>query len=152
MTIFSVVTTAFILIAALVYSAGSNARIASDYTNVATPFNRVLVAELANYNRDRNTSFAATKSDLAKELKTLGNFDSELSTVTFPNAPMADEAAILTADGKLENLLKHQEKAATLAEIRSLDPAVAAAAATVKIQATRIRQALGAAPSGGPLF
>lgn len=150
--IISVVSTAVILIAALVYYGGSNARIASDYTNIATPFNRVLTAERAAYNKDRNSDLAATKSDLAKELKTMGNFDSDLSSVTFPDAPMAVEGSILTADGKLEKLLQRQQKAPTLADIRSLDPAVAAAATNVKTQVALIRQDLGAPPSTGPLW
>jgi len=150
--IVSVVSTAVIVIAALVYYAGSNARIASDYTNVAGPFNRVLTAERAAYNKDRDSDLAATKSDLARELTTMGNFDSELSSVTFPNKPMDDEGAILTQDGKLEKLLRAQEKAPTLAAIRSLEPAVAAAATNVKIWAGRIRQDLGAPPTTGPLW
>jgi hypothetical protein len=152
MIIFSVVSTAVILIAALVYYSGNSARIASDYTNVATPFNKVLTAELAAYKRDQNSDFTATKSDLSKMLKTLGNFTSELSSVTFPTTPMADEGAIIQQTGHLERVLKQQQKAPTLADIRSLDPAAAAAAANVKIWSGRIRRALGAAPSSGPLF
>jgi hypothetical protein len=44
--VLSFVTTALLLIFSLVYFAGSSARIASDYTTVASPANRALTAEV----------------------------------------------------------------------------------------------------------
>jgi hypothetical protein len=148
----SFVTTALLLIFVLVYFAGSSARIASDYTTVASPANRALTSEVNGYAQNRRRDLAAAKSDLTREVGTVGSFDDLLATVSFP-PPAATAAATLTqADQKLAKLIGLQAQAPSLRKMRAFDPRVEAAAAAVKTQAGLIRGALGLPPSSGPLF
>ena len=64
--VLSFVATALLLIFSLVYYAGSSARIASDYTTVASPANRALTAEVGGYAHNRRRDLAAARSDLMR--------------------------------------------------------------------------------------
>jgi len=150
--VLSFVTTALLLILSLVYFAGSSARIASDYTIVASPANRAVAAEVDGYAHNRRRDLASAKSDLTREVKTVGSFDDQLATVSFPPAAGAAAGALTQADQKLAKLIGLQAQAPSLRKMRSFDPRVEAAAAVVKTQARLIRQALGLPPSSGPLF
>ena len=150
--VFSFVSTALLLILALVYYAGSPARIASDYTTVASPANRALTAEVDGYAHNRRRDLASAKSDLTREVKTVGSFDDQLATVTFPSAAATAADALTQADQKLAKLIGLQARAPSLRKMRSFDRRVEAAAAVVKKQAELIRRALGLPPSSGTLF
>jgi hypothetical protein len=150
--VLSFVTTALLLILSLVYYAGSSARIASDYTTVASPANRALTAEVNGYVHDRRRDLAAARSDLTREVKTVGSFDVLLKTVSFPSAAATAADGLTQADQKLAKLIGLQARAPSLRKMRSFDRGVEAAAAVVKTQAGLIRQALGLPPSSGPLF
>jgi hypothetical protein len=150
--VLSFVSTALFLIFALVYYAGSSARIASDYTTVASPANRALTAEVDGYAHNRRRDLALAKSDLTKEVETVGSFDDQLGTVTFPSAAATAAGALTQADQKLAKLIGLQARAPSLRKMRSFDHRVEAAAAVVKTQAELIRQALGLPPSSGELF
>ena len=150
--VLSLVTTALLLIFALVYYAGSSARIASDYTTVASPADRALTAEVDGYAHNRRRDLAAARSDLMREVKTVGSFDSQLGTVSFPSAAATAAGALTQADQKLATLIGLQAQAPSLRKMRSFDHRVEAAAAVVKTQVGLIRQALGLPASSGTLF
>jgi len=150
--VLSFVSTALLLIFALVYYAGSSARIASDYTTVASPANRALTAEVDGYAHNRRRDLASAKSDLTREVKTVGSFDDQLGTVTFPSPAATAAGALTQADQKLAKLIGLQARAPSLRKMRSFDHRVEAAAAVVKTQVELIRRALGLPPSSGALF
>ena len=150
--VLSFVATALLLIFSLVYYAGSPARIASDYTTVASPANRALTAEVDGYAHNRRRDLAAARSDLTREVRTVGSFDDQLGTVSFPAAAATAAAALTQADQKLAKLIGLQARAPSLRKMRSFDHRVEAAAAVVKTQVGLIRRALGLPPSSGLLF
>jgi hypothetical protein len=150
--VLSLVTTALLLIFALVYFAGSSARIASDYTTVASPADRALTAEVDGYAHNRRRDLAAARSDLTREVKTVGSFDAQLATVSFPAAAATAAGALTQADQRLVSLVGLQAQASSLRKMRSFDRHVEAAAAVVKTQVGLIRQALGLPPSSGTLY
>jgi hypothetical protein len=150
--VLSLVTTALLLIFALVYYAGSSARIASDYTTVASPADRALTAEVNGYAHNRRRDLPAARSDLMREVKTVGSFDNQLGTLSFPAAAAAAAGALTQADQKLAKLIGLQARAPSLRKMRSFDHRVEAAAAGVKTQVGLIRRALGLPSSSGTLF
>jgi len=150
--VLSLGTTALLLIFALVYYAGSSARIASDYTTVASPADRALTAEVDGYAHNRRRDLAAARSDLMSELRTVGSFDDQLETVSFPSAAATAADGLTQADQKLAKLIGLQARAPSLKKMRSFDRHVEAAAAVVKTQVGLIRRALGLPPSSGTLF
>lgn len=150
--VLSVVSTAALLILAVVYYSGSPARIASDYTSIASPADQALTAELAGYTHNRRHDLTAARSDLTRLVRTVASFDDQLAVVTFPSAAATPAAALTQADQKLAKLIGLQAQAPSLRKMRSFDRRADAAAAAVKTQAGRIRRALGLPPSSGPLF
>jgi hypothetical protein len=150
--VLSVVSTAALLILALVYYSGSRTRIASDYTSLASPANQALTAELAGYTHNRHHHLAAARSDLIRAVKTVASFDDQLEEVSFPSAAATPADALTQADQKLAKLIGLQVRAPSLRKMRSFDRRADAAAAVVKTQAARIRRGLGLPPSSGPLF
>jgi hypothetical protein len=148
----SVVSTAALLILALIYYSGSSARIASDYTSIAFPADQALRAELAGYAHNRHHDLAAARSDLMRAVKTVASFDDQLAEVSFPSAAATPAGALNQADRKLAKLIGLQVRAPSLRKMRSFDRRADAAAAAVKTQVARIRQGLGLPPSSGPLF
>lgn len=150
--VLSAVSTAALLILALVYYSGSPARIASDYTSIAFPANHALAAELAGYTHNRRHDLAAARSDLMREVTTVASFDDQLAGVSFPSAAATPAGALTRADQKLATLIRLQVRAPSLKKMRSFDRRAEAAAAAVKAQVARIRRGLGLPPSSGPLF
>jgi hypothetical protein len=150
--VLSVVSTAALLILALVYYSGSQTRIASDYTSLAFPANQALTAELAAYTHNRHHHLAAARSDLMGEMKAVASFDDQLEEVSFPSAAATPASALTQADQKLARLIGLQVQAPSLRKMRSFDHRADAAAAAVKTQVARIRRGLGLPPSSGPLF
>src|SRR5208282_4953825 len=112
---------ALLLILAVPYYAGSSARIASLYTNVAGPADRILAADIQAYAVNRGRNLAAAKSDLSNEVTTETSFDNQLGTITFPPAadPHADQ--LTAADAKRIKLIELQLKATSLRKLRALD-------------------------------
>jgi hypothetical protein len=150
--VLSAVSTAAMLILALVYYSGSPARIASDYTSIASPANQALTAELAGYTHNRRHHLTAARSDLRREVKTVASFDDQLAEVSFPSAAAIPADALTKADQKLAKLIGLQARAPSLRKMRSFDHRAEAAAAAAKTQVARIRRGLGLPPSSGPLF
>ena len=150
--VLSVVSTVALLILALVYYSGSQARIASDYASIASPADQALTAELAGYTHNRHHDLAAARSDLMREVKTVASFDDQLAGVSFPSAVATPAGALTQADQKLAKLIGLQVRVHSLRKMRSFDHRAEAAAAAVKTQVARIRQGLGLRPSSGPLF
>jgi hypothetical protein len=150
--VLSIGSTAALLIAAVAYYLGSPARIASDYTSIATPANRALSAELAGYTSNRSHDLVAARSALMNEVKTLGSFDDQLAAVTFPSTPAAAADSLTQADQALAKAIGRQARAPSLSTMQSLEGDAESAAETVKIQVARIREALGLSPSSGPLY
>jgi hypothetical protein len=143
---------AVLLVLAIPYYAGSSARIASLYSNLADPANRLLAADLQAYGVNRLHNLAAAKLDLSNEVKTDTAFDNQLSQITFP--PAADpHADTLTAlDAKRIKLIKLQLQATSLRKLRAFDSRVEAASAAVDAQVRIMRQDLGLPPVSGGLY
>jgi hypothetical protein len=150
--VLSVTATLALLILALVYYSGSSARIASDYTNVASPANRALTAELSAYAHDQDHNLPAARVDLTNEAKTEASFDNLLGEVAFPGAAATAADALLKADQAREKLIKLQAQAPTFRVLGSFAARVQAADAAVEVQVKLIRQALGLPAPSGQLF
>jgi len=150
--VISIVSTAALLIAALIYYLGSPARIASDYTSIASPANRALKADLASYAKSRNSDLSTARSDLAREARTISSFNVLLEQVTFPAKAASASQSLIFADDRLHKLLQEQAKAHSLGEMQALEADANAAAANVKIKVARVREALGLPPASGPLL
>jgi hypothetical protein len=150
--VLSIAATILLIVAVLAYASGSPARIASDYTSVASPANQALAQEVDGYSHDRDHDLAAAKSDLLKEVSTLASFDTQLATVAFPGAAATAATALTGAEENLAKLIRLQVRAPSLRRLRSFDPRVEAAAAAVKTEAGLIRRDLGLPPSSGELF
>jgi hypothetical protein len=150
--VISVVATLALVIFAVVYYSGASSRIGSDYSSIATPANRALRAQLTGYAENRSHDLAGARSDLIRLAKTVGSFDDRLKAVSFPSAAETAAVALSQADQKLATLIRMQAGKPSLAKMRSFAPRVDAAASAVKIQVSRIREALGLPPSGGPLY
>jgi hypothetical protein len=143
---------AVVLILAVPYYAGSSGRIASLYSNLADPADRLLAADLQAYAVNRRQNLAAAKQDLSNEVKTDTAFDNQLSQITFP--PAADpHADTLTAlDAKRIKLIKLQLQATSLRKLQAFDSRVEAASAAVDAQVRIMRQDLGLPPVSGGLY
>jgi hypothetical protein len=143
---------ALLLILAVPYYAGSSARIASLYTNVAGPADRSLAAGIQAYGANRSRNLAAAKLDLSNEVKAETSFDSQLGTITFPPAadPHADE--LTAADAKRIKLIELQLKAPSLRKLRAFDSQVEAASAAVDAQVKIMRADLGLPAVSGGLY
>lgn len=150
--VLSITATLTLLILALVYYSGSSARIASDYTNVASPANRALAAELNAYAHDQAHNLPAARADLTNEAKTEASFDNLLGEVSFPGAAATAAGALVTADQAREKLIRVQAQAPTFRVLGSFVSRVQAADAAVEVQVKLIRKALGLPSAGGQLF
>ena len=143
---------ALLLILAVPYYAGTSARIASLYTNVAGPADRLLAADISAYGVNRSRNLAAAKLDLSNEVKAETSFDNQLGTITFPPAadPHADD--LTAADAKRIKLIELQLKAPSLRKLRAFDSQVEAASAAVDAQVKIIRADLGLPAVSGGLY
>jgi len=143
---------ALLLVLAVPYYAGSSARIAGLYTNVAGPADRLLAADISAYGVNRARNLAAAKLDLSNEVKTETSFDNQLGTITFPPGadPHADD--LTAADAKRIKLIELQLKAPSLKKLQALDSQVEAASAAVDAQVTIMRADLGLPAVSGGLY
>jgi hypothetical protein len=143
---------ALLLILAVPYYAGSSARIASLYTNVAGPADRLLAADISAYGVNRSRNLAAARLDLSNEVKVETSFDNQLGTITFPPAadPHADD--LTAADAKRIKLIELQLKAPSLRKLRAFDSQVEAASAAVDAQVKIMRADLGLPAVSGGLY
>jgi hypothetical protein len=143
---------ALLLILAVPYYAGSSTRIASLYTNVAGPADRLLAADISAYGVNRSRNLAAAKLDLSNEVKAETAFDNQLGTITFPPAadPHADD--LTAADAKRIKLIELQLKAPSLRKLRAFDSQIEAASAAVDAQVKIMRADLGLPAVSGGLY
>ncbi len=146
------VAAALLLILAVPYYAGSSARIASLYTNVAGPADRLLAADISAYGVNRSRNLAAAKLDLSNEVKAETSFDNQLGAITFPPAadPHADD--LTAADAKRIKLIELQLKAPSLRKLRTFDSQVEAASTAVDAQVKIMRADLGLPAVSGGLY
>jgi hypothetical protein len=143
---------ALLLILAVPYYAGSSVRIASLYTNVAGPADRILAADIHAYAVNRLRNLAAAKSDLSNEVKAETAFDNQLGAITFPPAPAPHADQLITADANRIKLIKLQLQVKTLRKLRALDSQVQAASAAVDAQVKIMRADLGLPAVSGGLY
>jgi hypothetical protein len=146
------VVAAVLVILAVPYYAGSPARIASLYTNVAGPADRILAADIQAYTVNRLRNLAAAKSDLSNAVQAETAFDNQLGSVTFPPAPDPHVDQLIAADAKRIALIKLQLKATSLRRLRALDSQVEAASAAVDAQVKIMRADLGLPAVSGGLY
>jgi hypothetical protein len=143
---------ALLVILAVPYYEGSSARIASLYTNVAGPADRILAADLKAYAVNRGRDLAAARSDLSNEVKAETAFDNELGTITFPPAPDPHADQLTAADAKRIKLIELQLTANSLRKLRALDSQVEAASTAVDAQVKIMRADLGLPAVSGGLY
>jgi hypothetical protein len=141
-----------LLVLAVPYYAGSSARIASLYSNIADPANRLLAADLQAYGVNRLHNLAAAKLDLSNEVKTDTAFDNQLGQITFPSAADPHADTLIALDAKRIKLIQLQLQATSLRKLRALDSQVEAASAAVDAQVKIMRQDLGLPPVSGGLY
>ncbi|HTW04710.1 MAG TPA: hypothetical protein VMF87_30735 [Streptosporangiaceae bacterium] len=141
-----------LLFLAVPYYAGASARITKLYTNLAVPADQALAPDIAAYSHDMDTSLAAAKLDLQKQVQAETSFDNQLGDITFPPAPDPHADLLIAADQKRIKLIKLQMQAKTLRKLRSFNARDLAANATVEEQVTIIRQDLGLPPASGHLY
>src|ERR1700733_9233995 len=146
------VVAAVLVILAVPYYAGSSARIASLYTNVAGPADRILAADIQAYAVNRLRNLAAARSDLSNEVKAETAFDDQLGTITFPPAPDPHTDQLTAADAKRIKLIKLQLQVKSLRKLRALDSQVQAASVAVDAQVKIMRADLGLPPVSGGLY
>jgi hypothetical protein len=146
------VVAAVLVILAVPYYEGSSARIASLYTNVAGPADRILAADIKAYGLNRLRNLAAAKSDLSNEVQAETAFDSQLGTITFPPAPDPHADQLITADAKRIKLIKLQLQVRSLRKLRALDSQVQVASAAVDAQIKIMRADLGLPAVSGGLY
>jgi hypothetical protein len=146
------VVAAVLLILAVPYYAGSSARIASLYSNLADPANRALAAEMQAYAVNQHHNLAAAKLDLSNEVKTETSFDNQLSGITFPRAADPHADTLTALDAKRIKVIYLQLQAPSLRKLRAFDSRVQAASAAVKAQVSIMRQDLGLPPVSGELY
>ena len=144
------VVAVILLILALVYNSGRTARIGSLYVSLAAPANQAATASVNAYQRDQRTNLAAAKADLVKLEKAYASFDTSIRAVTLPRT--AGGAALINANLKREALIRQQEKATTLRQLRSFNGRVNSANAAVQAQVQQARTALGLPPASGLQF
>jgi hypothetical protein len=143
---------AVLVVLAVPYYAGSSGRIASLYTNVAGPADRILAADIQAYSANRLRNLAAAKSDLSNEVKAETAFDNQLGDITFPPAPDPHADQLTAADAKRIKLIELQLKAPSLRKLRALDTQVQAASAAVDAQIKIMRADLGLPAVSGGLY
>jgi hypothetical protein len=141
-----------LLIVALVYNSGRTARIGGLYSSVAAPANQAIAASVHAYNRDQRTNLAAAKADLVKLDQAYASFDSSIRAVTLPHAASDAAARLVNADLQREALIRQQEKATSLRQLRSFATRVQSANAAVEAQVQQTRQALGLPLASGQQF
>src|ERR1700683_3005902 len=146
------VVAAVLVILAVPYYAGSPARIASLYTNVASPADRILAADIQAYAVNRLRNLAAAKSDLSNEVQAETAFDNQLGTITFPPAPDPHADQLTPADAKRIKLIKLQLQVKSLGKLRELDSQVQAASAAIDAQVKIMRADLGLPAVSGGLY
>jgi hypothetical protein len=148
----SITSTVLLLIFGLVYYSGSSARIAGDYTSLASPANQALAAEMDGYTKNMRQNLAAARSDLMGEAQTEASFDSQLSQVGFPSAAKTAETNLIQADQARAKLIRLQAQASSFTQIQSFNSRVQDADAAVEVQVKLIRQDLALPPSSGQLY
>jgi hypothetical protein len=146
------VIAAVLVILAVPYYAGSSARIGSLYTNVASPADRLLAADISAYGVNRHRNLAAAKLDLSNMVKVETAFDNQLGTITFPPAPDPHADELIAADAKRIALIKLQLKTTSLRKLRALDSQVQTASAAVDAQIKIMRADLGLPAVSGGLY
>ena len=143
---------ALLLILAVPYYAGSSARIASLYSNLASPADRALAAEIKAYAVNRDHNLAAAKLDLSNEVKAETSFDNGVGGITFPPAADPHNDQLIALDAKRISLIKLQLKATSLRKLQAFDSRVEAASAAVDAQVKIMRADLGLPPVSRGLY
>ncbi len=146
------VLAAVLVVLAVPYYRSSPARIASLYTNVAGPADRILAADIQAYGVNRGRNLAAAKSDLSNEVQAETAFDTQLGEVTFPPAADPHAEQLAAADAKRIKLIKLQLQVKSLRKLRALDRQVEVASAAVDAQVKIMRADLGLPAVSGGLY
>jgi hypothetical protein len=141
-----------LLVLAVPYYAGASARIASLYTNLATPADRALTPQVDAYTVNQHHRLATAKLNLSKEAAAEISFDNQLSQITFPPAASPHADLLIAADQKRIKLIRLQLKARTLRRLRSFDGRDQAADAAVEAQVRIMRRDLGLPAVAAPLY
>jgi hypothetical protein len=141
-----------LLVLAVPYYAGASARIASLYTNLATPADRALALQAGAYAVNQHHRLAAARLNLSKEAAAETSFDNQLSQITFPRGADPHADLLIAADQKRIKLIRLQLKARTLGKLRSFDARDQAADAAVAAQVRIMRRDLGLPAVAAPLY
>ena len=169
------VVSGLLVIAGLVYAAGTGARdqatltaggcepglssetqacttqpmLKSQYMAVLTPANQQLTVEQAAYAAYEGRDLVAAKGALSAEVTTEQTFDASLAGIALPPAIVPIAGALIRADQALAKLTAEQARSATLTQLRSFNPRVQAAAAAVQTELHLILTAVDAPVRSG---
>jgi hypothetical protein len=166
---------AFLVIAGLIYAAGTGERheaalaaagcepglspsglqcttaqmLASQYMAIMTPASQQLNADVAAYTASERHHLAAAKAALTAEVTSEDAFDSSLAGIEFPPAIVPIAQALLRANQVLAKLTAEQARSSSLTRLRSFDYRVQVANAAVQTEMKLILKALHSPPQAG---
>jgi hypothetical protein len=169
------VVSGLLVIAGLVYATGTGARdqaaltaagcepglsgfaapcttqpmLAAEYKAAFAPASQQLGLDTTAYAADEGHNLTAAKAALTAEVAAEQAFDTSLAGIQMPPAITPIAQAVIRADQKLATLTSRQARSATLAQLRSYNPKVQAATASVEAQLSRILKAVDAPVRAG---
>jgi hypothetical protein len=164
---------AVLVIAGLVYAAGTGARhqaalaaagcepnlshsglqcttvwmLERRYLAITTPATQLLNADVAAYTASERHSLAAAKAALAAELTSANAFGESLARFPFPPAIAPQAKALSQAIRARVTLTAEQARSSSLAQLRSFNSRVQIASAAVRTEMKLVRMALDTRPT-----
>jgi hypothetical protein len=116
--------------------------LAAQYAAVLTPAARQLNLDTAAYTASEGHDLAAAEAALSAEVTTEQAFDANLAGIEFPPAITPVAQALIRAGNARANLMAEQSRSTTLTKMRSFNPRVEAATATVQKEMNFILKAI----------
>ena len=141
-----------LLILAFAYYPGHGKRIATLYTSLAAPANKVVTADVTAYTKNQRSNLPAARADLAKLVKADASFDTSFGAIGWPSPTNLAANALVKADRKRNKLFDQQEKAKTLRQLQAFDKSDQTANAAVEALVQQVRTDLGLPLASGQQF
>jgi hypothetical protein len=167
------VLSAILVIAALIYAAGTGQRhkaalaaagcepdlspsgfpcttvwmLARDYTAITNPAGQQLSADVAAYTASERRNLAAAQAALTAEVTSENALGASLARFPFPPAMAATASALVRNDRALASLTAEQAQSSSLTRMRSLNGQVRAASAVVQREMLLLHEAFGSRPT-----
>jgi len=117
------------------------------YMAILTPASQQLTADTAAYTANERGNLAGAKAALAAEVTADQAFDTSMANFPWPPAVVPAAKAMIQADRALARLTAEQAGSSSFTRLRSFDHRIQVAAAAVKTELKRLRQALAVPPT-----